>query len=150
MLKLQFLTCKEYSEQRSTVNNCNFSKLQFFQCTSTVILLHIFAVQTVQLSGLSFNGKRYLDICKYENVLPFDLKNSQTFGYGKFNQNYFMNMQLMDQQVCKLQIQKLVSVEFATSNFRSFSYYQMHIFCHFDFCLNRKKILMRASTKFRD
>ena len=44
MLKLQFLTCKKYSEERSTVKNCNFSKLQFFQCTSTVISLHIFAV----------------------------------------------------------------------------------------------------------
>ena len=44
MLKLQFLSCKKYSEHWSTVKNCNFSKLQFFKCTSTVILLHIFAV----------------------------------------------------------------------------------------------------------
>ena len=44
MLKLQFLTCKKYSEQRSTLKNCNFSKIKFFQCTSTVIPLHIFAV----------------------------------------------------------------------------------------------------------
>ena len=49
MLKLQFLTCKKYREQRSTVKNCNFSKLQFFQCTSTVIPLHIFAVQILLL-----------------------------------------------------------------------------------------------------
>ena len=46
VLKLQFLTCKKYSEHRSTVKNCNFSKLQFFKCTSTVIPLHIFAVHT--------------------------------------------------------------------------------------------------------
>ena len=44
VLNLQFLTCKKYSEHRSTVKNCNFSKLQFFKCTSTVIPLHIFAV----------------------------------------------------------------------------------------------------------
>ena len=44
MLKLQFLNCKKCSEQRSTVKNCNFSKLQFFKCTSTVVPLHIFAV----------------------------------------------------------------------------------------------------------
>ena len=44
MLKLQFLTCKKYSKQRSTVKNWNVSKLQFFQCTSTVIPLHIFAI----------------------------------------------------------------------------------------------------------
>ena len=44
MLKLQFLTCKKYREEWSTVKNCNFSKVQFFQCTSTVIPLHIFAV----------------------------------------------------------------------------------------------------------
>ena len=46
VLNLQFLTCKKYSEHRSTVKNCNFSKLQFFKCTSTVIPLHIFAVQS--------------------------------------------------------------------------------------------------------
>ena len=44
VLNLQFWSCKKYSEHRSTVKNCNFSKLQFFQCTSTVIPLHIFAV----------------------------------------------------------------------------------------------------------
>ena len=44
VLNLQFLTCKKYSEHRSTVKNCNFSRLQFFKCTSTVIPLHIFAV----------------------------------------------------------------------------------------------------------
>ena len=44
MQKLQFLNCKKYSEVWSTVKNCNFSKLQFFQCSSTVISLHIFAV----------------------------------------------------------------------------------------------------------
>ena len=45
MLKLQFLTCKKYSEEWSTVKNCNFSKVQFFNCTSTVIPLYIFVVQ---------------------------------------------------------------------------------------------------------
>ena len=41
-------TCKKYSEQWSTVKNCNFLKLHFFQCTSTVIIpLHIFAVRHV-------------------------------------------------------------------------------------------------------
>ena len=44
MLKLQFLTSKKYSEPRSTVENCIFSKLQFFKCTSIAIPLHIFAV----------------------------------------------------------------------------------------------------------
>ena len=44
VLNLQFLTCKKHSKHRSTVNNCNFSKLQFFKCTFTVIPLHIFAV----------------------------------------------------------------------------------------------------------
>ena len=48
MLNLQFLTCKKYSEHRSTVKNCNFSKLQFFKCTSTVISMHIFAVQSLK------------------------------------------------------------------------------------------------------
>ena len=47
VLNLQFLTCKKYSEHRSAVNNCNFSKLQFFKCTSTVISMHIFAVYIV-------------------------------------------------------------------------------------------------------
>ena len=50
VLNLQFLTCKKYSEYRSTVKNCNFSKLQFFQCSSTVITLHIFAVRLIQKS----------------------------------------------------------------------------------------------------
>ena len=45
MLKLQFLTGKKHNEEWSTVKNCNFSKVQFFQCTSTVIPLYIFAVQ---------------------------------------------------------------------------------------------------------
>ena len=44
MLKLQFLTGKKHNEEWSTVKNCNFSKLQFFKCTFTVISLHIFAV----------------------------------------------------------------------------------------------------------
>ena len=47
MLKLQFLTGKKHNEEWSTVKNCNFSKLQFFKCTFTVISLHIFAVQGV-------------------------------------------------------------------------------------------------------
>ena len=51
VLNLQFLTCKKYSEHRSTVKNCNFSKLQFFKCTSTVIPLHIFAVQNCVKRG---------------------------------------------------------------------------------------------------
>jgi serine/threonine protein kinase len=34
----------KYSKQQSTVKYCTFSKLQCFQCTSTVISLHIFAV----------------------------------------------------------------------------------------------------------
>ena len=44
MLKLQFLTGKKHNEEWSPVKNCNFSKLQFFKCTFTVISLHIFAV----------------------------------------------------------------------------------------------------------
>ena len=44
MLKLQFLTGKKHNEEWSAVKNCNFSKLQFFKCTFTVISLHIFAV----------------------------------------------------------------------------------------------------------
>ena len=47
MLKLQFLTGKKHNEEWSAVKNCNFSKLQFFKCTFTVISLHIFAVCTV-------------------------------------------------------------------------------------------------------
>ena len=47
MLKLQFLTGKKHNEEWSAVKNCNFSKLQFFKCTFTVISLHIFAVQGV-------------------------------------------------------------------------------------------------------
>ena len=54
VLKLQFLTCNKYSEHRSTVKNCNFSKLQFFKCTFTVIPLHIFAVS---LKYLTFKCK---------------------------------------------------------------------------------------------
>ena len=49
LLNLQFLTCKKYSEHRSTVKNCNYSKLQFFKCTSTVIPLHIFAVYNTRI-----------------------------------------------------------------------------------------------------
>ena len=44
MLKLQFLTGKKHNEEWSAVKNCNFSKLQFYKCTFTVISLHIFAV----------------------------------------------------------------------------------------------------------
>ena len=54
VLNLQFLTCKKYSEHRSTVNNCNFSKLQFFKCTSTVIPLHIFAVHFKSVRNISY------------------------------------------------------------------------------------------------
>ena len=50
MLKLQFLTYKKYSEEWSTVKNFDFSKVQFFNCTSTVILLHIFAVHCNNLA----------------------------------------------------------------------------------------------------
>ena len=55
MLKLQFLSCKKYSEHWSTVKNCNFSKLQFFKCTSTVISLHIFAVWAVLKEEIFYN-----------------------------------------------------------------------------------------------
>ena len=47
MLKLQFLTAKKYSEEWSTVKNCNFSKVQFFNRTFTVIALYIFAVYDI-------------------------------------------------------------------------------------------------------
>ena len=58
MLKLQFLSCKKYSEHWSTVKNCNFSKLQFFKCISTVISLHIFAVQfPIQTSDQRSRGE---------------------------------------------------------------------------------------------
>ncbi len=55
MLKLQFLTCKKYREEWSAVKNCNFSKIQFFQCTSTVIPLHIFAVGRISTQGAPCN-----------------------------------------------------------------------------------------------
>ena len=48
MLKLQFLTGKKHNEEWSAVKNCNFSKLQFFKCTFTVISLHIFAVYLLE------------------------------------------------------------------------------------------------------
>ena len=66
VLNLQFLTCKKYSEHRSTVKNCNFSRLQFFKCTSTVIPLHIFAVQFQKI---------YFDL-----ILPSDLHRSKKVG----------------------------------------------------------------------
>ena len=44
--KLQFLICKKYSEEWSTAKNSNLSKVQWFKCTSTVIPLYIFAVQS--------------------------------------------------------------------------------------------------------
>ena len=59
VLKLQFLTCKKYSEHRSTVKNCNFSRLQFFKYTFTVIPLHIFAVQGACSFLLSCNFKKW-------------------------------------------------------------------------------------------
>ena len=68
VLNLQFLTCKKYSEHRSTVKNCNFSKLQFFKCTSTVIPLHIFAV---------YIDLYFLYVANYESL----------FGQTKNNQN---------------------------------------------------------------
>jgi hypothetical protein len=55
IIKLQFLTCKKYSEEWSTVKNCNFSKVQFFNCTSTVIPLHIFAVYHIRRFQEYFN-----------------------------------------------------------------------------------------------
>ena len=63
VLNLQFLICKKYREHRSTVNNCNFSKLQFFKCTSTVIPLHIFAVQAI-LKFLQILGRAQPQISK--------------------------------------------------------------------------------------
>jgi hypothetical protein len=53
MLKLQFLTGKKHNEEWSTVKNCNFSKLQFFKCTSTVITLYIFAVCVLIISNVT-------------------------------------------------------------------------------------------------
>ena len=52
MLKLQFLTGKKHNEEWSAVKNCNFSKLQFFKCTFTVISLHIFAVYAAAAASL--------------------------------------------------------------------------------------------------
>ena len=60
MLKLQFLTCKKYSEPRTTVENCIFSKLQFFKCTSIAIPLHIFAVWST-LSDETLNNLLFLN-----------------------------------------------------------------------------------------
>ena len=54
MLKLQFLTGKKHNEEWSTVKNCNFSKLQFFKCTFTVISLHIFAVYMKKMMCASY------------------------------------------------------------------------------------------------
>ena len=59
MLKLQFLTGKKHNEEWSTVKNCNFSKLQFFKCTFTVISLHIFAVWFVYQNRLEPSGGIY-------------------------------------------------------------------------------------------
>ena len=64
MLKLQFLTGKKHNEEWSTVKNCNFSKLQFFKCTSTVISLHIFAVlmmRLVELQEVKYGTFMYLN-----------------------------------------------------------------------------------------
>ena len=47
--KLQFLICKQYSEEWLTIKKiCNLSKVQWFKCTSTVIPLYIFAVQLLK------------------------------------------------------------------------------------------------------
>ena len=54
-----------------------------------------------------------MSICKCENVLPFDLENFLTFGWGKFNRNCFM-----DWQVCKLHVCQLFLIEFALSKWQ--------------------------------
>ena len=43
-MKLQLLTDLNYSKEQPTFKNCDFPGLHFFNCTSTVISLHIFAV----------------------------------------------------------------------------------------------------------
>ena len=80
MLKLQFLTCKRYSEQRSTVKNCKFSKLQFFQCTSThtassdTIFVQIYMDSPPGVPGVSknqiffFSQIKLLSFCA--NIVP--------------------------------------------------------------------------------
>ena len=68
MLKLQFLTGKKHNEEWSAVKNCDFSKLQFFKCTFTVIFLHIFAVHIGVLSW-SENGNFCLFFSTKEGYL---------------------------------------------------------------------------------
>ena len=54
-----------------------------------------------------------MSLCKCENVLPFDLENFLTFGWGKFNRNCFM-----DWQVCQLHVCQLFLIEFALSKWQ--------------------------------
>ena len=91
MLKLQFLSCKKYSEHWSTVKNCNFSKLQFFKCTSTVISLHIFAVW--------LNPKRNFTLTPFKRFWSLSCSKDRDFAHfwrGKkskkldfFSENFF-------------------------------------------------------------
>ena len=82
MLKLQFLTCKKYSEQRSTVKNCNFSKLQLFQCTSTAISLHIFAVD------VGSKEARFLAKNQYTHRKPLYFENRGSTSSSKIGQDF--------------------------------------------------------------
>ena len=67
MLKLQFLTGKKHNEEWSTVKNCNFSTLQFFKCTFTVISLHIFAVQLEGLQSESVSESVFIEIIPHSS-----------------------------------------------------------------------------------
>ena len=82
MQKLQFLNCKKYSEVWSTVKNCNFSKLQFFQCSSTVITLHIFAVRSIT---------SYIDFgCIINTFLRFFMNQSLCTGERSYKMTSFL------------------------------------------------------------
>ena len=93
MLKLQFLTCKKYSEHRSKVKNCNFSKLQFFKCTSTVIPLHIFAVKFKKYKTCDSKVLLYIDIvwrCPLIGSLSKDgLLSDSAMGFSNLRRKLF-------------------------------------------------------------
>jgi hypothetical protein len=79
------------------------------------------------------------------------LKNCEkilTFGWGKFNLNWFPNLKLIDGPVCNLQVCDLVLIEFTPSQQQTVfqikcqkkSHLQMGIFWHFHFCQRRIRI----------
>ena len=71
------------------------------------------SLQKAFLLQLQKSKQQKISICKCEKFLTFDVKNVLPFWWGKFNQNKFTDLKLTYWPVHKLQVSKLVLIEFS-------------------------------------